>query len=230
MLKLDELFGKWPKKKKLPGSYNWYPKACADPVLLQTKITEIRFVVVDTETTGLDAKKDQILSIGAVAVQNYSVLLTDSFDAALRQQYFNNESIAVHEITPGASATAREAGEVIKQFLDYLQGAVIIAHNVHFDYQIISETMKKLMGFGLHNHYYDTMWLLPRVDDHFRHTSLVKPAEFSLESLCKRYHIPFADQHTAVGDALATALLFARLLKKLETRGVKNLGELLKRR
>lgn len=230
MLKLAEILGIWPKGVRMPENYRWYADACADPNFRNKNINEIRFVVADTETTGLNAKKDQILSIGAVAVQNFSVMLADSFDARLQQQYFNNESIAVHEITPGSSANASDAGEVMTQFINYLQGAVFVAHNVKFDYQILSETLKRMLGFGLQNLFYDTMWLLPRVDDHFRHVSLVKPADFNLESLCRRYHLPIADQHTAVGDSLATAILFARLLKKLEMRGVRTLGDLLKRR
>lgn len=226
---IAEIFARWTGKPRLPENYNWYGQACADSALLKTKISEIRFVVVDTETTGLNPRKDQILSIGAVSVQNFAVRVGDSFDAHLKQQYFNNDSIAVHEITPGKSANAQDAGDVMVQFLEYLRGSVFIAHYAHFDYQIISQLLKKHQGFGLQNQIYDTMWLLPRIDDHFRHPDLVKPGEFGLESLCMRYHIPQSDLHTALGDAFATALLFARLLKKLELRGVNTLQDLLRR-
>lgn len=215
--------------QKIPEEYREYSNNCKSKQLLKTKLSEIRFVVLDTEATGLDVKKDRILSIGAVAVKNYSVLLNDSFEAEIKQEYYNKESILVHEITPGRSAHAKDSKKVMQEFLQYLSSSVIIAHYLNFDYQMISKELKLQIGIGLHNRSYDTMWLLKRVDAHFQHENLIKKGEYQLETLCKRYQIPMEDQHTAMGDAFATALLFARLLKKLELRGVKTLGDLLRR-
>jgi DNA polymerase-3 subunit epsilon len=216
-------------KSQIPEEFQWYDDACQQVKSSKEQLSQIRFVVLDTETTGLNPKKDKILSIGAIGVQNFSVHLQDSFSAELKQDFEKNESIAVHEITPGKSAQAQDEKEVLGAFLKYLQGAVIIAHHAQFDYQILSEAYQKNFGFKLQNQMYDTMWMLKRVDEHFQHQSLVKPGEYQLESLCKRYHIPMEAEHTALGDAFATALLFTRLLKKLELRGVKTLKALLKR-
>lgn len=222
----------WIIKKatnSIPEEFDWYIKACDKNVVLSQAISEARFVVLDTETTGLDPKKDRILSIGAVAVQGYSLKVNDSFEVALKQSQFNKESIAVHEITPGSSALAEEPKSVMTDFLNYLKGAVIIGHYVDFDYKILSEAVHRQLGFHLLNKRYDTMQLLRRTDTHFAYNNLNKPSDFGLDQVCERFNIPISDRHTAMGDALATSLLFARQLKKLEHRGINTVKDLLKR-
>ena len=186
-------------------------------------------MVLDTETTGLDPKTDRILSIGAVGVKNYGLTAGDAFEVTLKQQFTGNDTVAVHEITPGAAANAKAPKEVLEAFLQFIQGDIIIGHYVDFDYQMLSAACQRNLGFGLLNKKYDTMQLLKRTDNHFAYTNLHKPGDLNLDSVCKRFNIPISDRHTAMGDALATALLFARQLKKLEKRGIKTVGDLLKR-
>lgn len=217
------------KRIEIPAQWQGYAKACSTTEILNQKIEHARFVVLDTETTGLDTKKDRILSIGAVGVSNFSVEVNDSFEAVLQQNYFDKASIPIHEITPGNSAQAESAKRILEQFVTYLQGAIIIGHYVDFDYKMLSEASHRNLGFRLLNLKYDTMQLLKRTDTHFAQTHLHKATDLSLDSLCERYHIPIVDRHTAMGDALATALLFARQLKKLEHRGIKTVKDLLRR-
>ncbi len=217
------------KGEKIPEQFADYAQSVADRSLLKKPLAEARFVVLDTETTGLDPKKDRILSIGAVAVSGYSASVADSFEAHLKQDFDKNETIAVHEITPGSSAQAELPKAVLADFIHYLKGDIIIGHYVDFDFKILSESCKRNLGFGLKNKRYDTMQLLKRTDTHFRFENLNKPEDWGLDKICERFQIPISDRHTAMGDAIATALLFARQLKKLEKRGVKTVGELLKR-
>jgi DNA polymerase-3 subunit epsilon len=115
------------------------------------------------------------------------------------------------------------------RFVNYLQGSIIIGHYVDFDFKMLSEACKRNLGFALQNQSYDTMQLLKRTDNHFAEASLHKAEDLGLDSVCTRFNIPINDRHTAMGDAFATALLFARQLKKLEHRGVKTVKDLLRR-
>ena len=217
------------KKNSIPTEYKWYSEACEKKAVLSQPLSACRFVVLDTETTGLNPKTDRILSIGAVAVKNFSVDVSDSFETLVKQDQKQSDSIAVHEITPGVSAKADLPKDVMERFLQFLGGSVIIGHYVEFDHTILSESCKRQLGFGLANQQYDTMQLLRRTDNHFAYSNLTKPGDFELENVCNRFNIPIADRHTAMGDAFATALLFTRQLKKLQKRGIKTVGELLKR-
>lgn len=218
------------RKPPLPPAYRWYEEACADASLLKKPLREARFVVLDTETTGLNPRKDGLLSIAAVEVQNYTLKISSIFEAEVQQAHFNNESIAIHGITPGRAAVAEPEKEVLHEFLHYIRGDVLIGHHIAFDYEMLSKAYKQSLGFSLLNKRYDTTQLLRRTDTHFAHDTLHQDHEWGLDSLCERYQIPLPDRHTALGDATATALLFMKLLKRLEKRGARTVRDLLKRR
>ena len=63
-----------------------------------TPAAQVRFVVLDTETTGLDPRRDKIITIGALAVRDGEILLDDAFEVLLKIAY-NNSSVTVHGIT-----------------------------------------------------------------------------------------------------------------------------------
>jgi len=98
---LKNLFKKQPPP--LPDTPYWrqYQHAFASGYTKKTLIRDIRFVVLDTETTGLDAKKDKILSIGAVAVKDQKIFIADRFEYYLQQVYTaKGDSIKIHGILP----------------------------------------------------------------------------------------------------------------------------------
>lgn len=216
------------KTVKIPGKYAWYEEACSKKERTKKDLSETRFVVLDTETTGLNPKTDRILSIGAVAVINDQILLEDCFESYLKQEAFNNDSIAIHEITPGESSKADNPKQAMEDFIEFLGGAILIGHNIQFDFQILSNACQRQLGFPLLNKSYDTVDLLKRTEDHFAFPEKYKGADLGLDSLCDRFHIPMHDRHTAMGDAMATAILFSRQLKKLRKREVNHVRDLLR--
>ena len=63
-----------------------------------TSIEAVRFVVLDSETTGLNPRVDRLITIGAVAVQNSEIVVEDSFDALVKIDR-NTEAVTVHGVT-----------------------------------------------------------------------------------------------------------------------------------
>ena len=61
-------------------------------------IESTRFVVFDTETTGLNTKTDRILSIGAVALFDNTIDVSDSFEVYLKQKDYHSNAIEIHGI------------------------------------------------------------------------------------------------------------------------------------
>lgn len=210
-----------------------YRAQFTDDFTKRTPLSEVRFVVLDTETTGLDPQHDRILSIGAVAVRNRQIFIEDRFEAFLPQSgkpAGAGSSVPIHGILQKHSARqTATTEEVLAGFVQYLGNAIIVGHHVSFDKGILSQHCQQYLGGSLTNRTADTIYLAQRVESPWASTPQVyKPAAFSLDTLCGQYRIPVQDRHTATGDALLTALLFVKLIGRLEKKGVKTLGDLLR--
>ncbi len=191
----------------------------------RSPLDEVRFVVFDTEATGLDIRKGHLLSLGAVSVSGWQISLEDSLELYIRQDYAPVEAaIAVHGILPGGRQGSLSEEEAVIRFLAYCRHAVLVGHHIDFDAGLINKSLYKMTGGKLLNKRLDTAALALRLAGPGQ---VRQQGAFSLDNLCRQYHIPMSDRHTAAGDAFITAILFLKLLARLEKRGVRTLGRLL---
>ncbi|MCB0628132.1 MAG: 3'-5' exonuclease [Saprospiraceae bacterium] len=189
----------------------------------RTSLRELSFVVMDTETTGLDLKKDHLLSIAALKIQGFQIDISQRFEAFFqREDYQPNTSVTVHGILNKHLATGTGEKEIMHHLLGFLQNSIIVGHHIAFDVAMLNRSLKKYFALELKNRTFDTAWLARRVESpvlsHYR--------SVSLDKLCEQYRIPLGERHTAAGDAYITALLFLKLLGRLEQRKVVKLGDL----
>lgn len=193
----------------------------------KTPIGEVRFVVFDTETTGLDFRKDYILSIGAVSVQNWQIDLGRRLECYVQRSYRpSREAVAVHGILPGSNlARGIDEIEAVKRFVEYCHGSVLAGHHVGFDIAMVDQALRGLIGRKLANKRIDTAALARRVSGR---NDYEQPGAYGLDALCRLYNIPMSDRHTAAGDAFITAVLLMKLLARLKKRGVHTLGDLMR--
>ena len=92
-----------------------------------TPIDRVRFIAVDSETTGLNPQTDRIITIGAVAVQGGDIVFEDSFEALL-QMSRNTSAVTVHGITRDETRGGIDEPEALRRFLDYLGDGVLVGH------------------------------------------------------------------------------------------------------
>jgi len=81
-----------------------------------TPLDELRFVVLDTEATGADAARDRLISIGAVAVIDGEIVLSDTFEMLLKVSH-NQASVTVHGITRDEALGGVDEPEALLAFL-----------------------------------------------------------------------------------------------------------------
>ncbi len=221
------MFSFWKKKKEYPDFWKNYLAHFENKLPKKTPISELKFVVFDTETSGFDHKKDKLLTIGAVRVSNNKIDLADSFEVrVLQQDIYNTEAIPIHGIVPNKEKGIPK-NDAIQQFINYIGADIIVGQNINFDIAMINHGLQPILNEKLKNKNIDTAQLAKRAE-HLRSPQMMKPSEFTLDALCKRYNIPMHDRHNAAGDALLTAFLFLKLISQLKKRGVKNLGDLIK--
>jgi DNA polymerase-3 subunit epsilon len=199
----------WFKRKSYPKFWENYVSSFSNSQ--EQKIKAIRFVVFDTETTGLNIKKDKILSIGCIAIEGLKIKVSDQLEVYLEQEHFNIETVKIHGLLREGKLTKIKESEAIQQFLNYTNNAVLVAHHAAFDVAMVNNVLKRLNLPKLKNRVLDTGHI-------FQKTNIdASKAHFSLDELANRFKIPLHDRHTASGDAYITALLFMKLLYKLNT-------------
>ena len=200
-----------------------YKKAFKQTWNDDTPSAVVRFVVLDTETTGLDPRRDKIISIGALAVIDGQMRLDDSFEVLLKVSY-NNSSVTVHGITHDEAVDGMEEPEALLLFLDYLRDGVIVGHHIGHDIEVLNVACEKQFDLTLKNRSLDTMDLTLHLDDDGAFPNRPKDAGFSLDALCELFGVAPHDRHTAGGDAFLTALVFLRLLRAAKAVGRNTLG------
>ena len=188
-------------------------------------LASVRFVVLDSETTGLNPRTDRIISIGAVAVCGGDILLDDAFDA-LVQVDENTPAVAVHGITRDEARAGLAESEALERFLDYLRDGVIVGHHIGHDITTLDTAYERGWGFQLMNRSLDTMDLTLHLERDGAFQDRPPIRHFTLDSLCEMWGVAPHDRHTASGDAFLTAQVFLRLLRLAERHGRGDLGKL----
>lgn len=187
---------------------------------------QVRFVVLDSETTGLDPRRDRIVTIGAVAVVNGEILIEDSFEAMVKLDY-NSSAVTVHGVTREESLAGMEEREALAKFREYLGDGVIVGHHIGHDVETFNTGYERHFGWRMENPSLDTMELTLHLERDGAFGEQEQIRDFSLDGLCAMFHIVPHDRHTAAGDAFITALVFQRLLRLAGKCGRTTLGRLL---
>ena len=177
-----------------------------------------KFVALDTETTGFDFYVDRILSIGAVTIVGNAIAVAESLEMYLNQTHFDPNSVPIHGILQHSTIAKLSEEDALKQFLIYIEDAVLIAHHASFDIKMINAALNRMGLPNLKNKVIDTMDLY--ANTRIRSNFIDKRAQYSLDDIADAYAINLMDRHTAPGDALIAALIFLKttaVLRKLKS-------------
>jgi DNA polymerase-3 subunit epsilon len=188
-----------------------------------TPIDEVRFVVLDTETTGLDPYTDRIITIGAVVVHNGDIVLEDSFEALLKMSE-NSSSVTVHGVTRDESRGGMEEAVALERFLAYVKDGVIVGHHIGHDVTALDQACDRHWGIPLSNRVLDTMNLALHFQKAGAFAGRPPLRRFTLDALCDVFGVIPHDRHTAAGDAFITAQVFLRLRRLALKYGRESLG------
>jgi DNA polymerase-3 subunit epsilon len=191
----------------------------------ETPIDQVRFVIVDSETTGLDPRTDRIITLGAVAVHGGEIVLSDAFDSMIRVEE-NTSAVTVHGITRDQARQGRGEAEVLAEFLEYLGDGVIVGHHIGHDVATLDAGYERACGLTLRNRSLDTMDLTLHLERDGAFAGRPPIRHFTLDSLCTMFDVIPHDRHTASGDAFLTAQVFLRLLRLATRHGRSTLGRI----
>ena len=188
-------------------------------------INEVRFAVLDTETTGLDVNRDRMLSIGVLALQGDKINVRDSLEVYIKQEQYNKASAPIHGIIKNERVPCCSEEEALKRLLDFIGNSVLVAHHAKFDINMINKALKRQRLPALKNKVLDTGVLYKKTL--INSPLLDRKESYSLDLLADKFDIPIKDRHTALGDAYITAIAFIHIINRLREKGKVGLKDLL---
>ena len=219
------------RRRKLPDVIRKHLQSCLCLDLRQPLLTT-DFVVFDTETTGLHARKgDRIVSISAVRIKQGRIDLSDTFHELINpNRDIPSEAAVVHGILPRMVDGKPTLEEVLPDFMEYIGSSILVAHHAWLDMTFLNHEMVRFFGLPLQNLVLDTA-LLDQTLHWMKPSPSGSPMKASSElgALAERYHVTIDGRHSSFGDAFTTAQIFQQMVKQIQKQGVLSLKDLLRK-
>lgn len=177
--------------------------------LSESNLREQRWVVVDLETTGLNLNKDQVLSIGAVVIEDGAIDFSQQFERTLQcDKQKLGPSVLIHGLAPSTIAAGSDPAEALLAFMEFIGDSPLLAFHAPFDSHMLGRALKDYLGHRLQHPFLDVADLAPMLcpQAHLRRSGLDEWIDW--------FKLQVFDRHNASADALATAelalILFSR--------------------
>ena len=179
-------------------------------------LSEVDFVVVDIEATGAKMPPNRIIELGAYRIRGGKIV--DSFLTLVNPEIsIPRFVISLTGITNEMVKIAPLFAEVAPRWLEFVEDAVIIAHNAPFDTNFLNHEISRVYpGHRMVNPHLCTVTLSRR--------AVPGLANYRLDTVADHFAIPIFERHRAGSDALATAEVFLRILERLDEHGIQDLA------
>jgi DNA polymerase-3 subunit epsilon len=168
-------------------------------------------VSLDCETTSLDPKRAELVSIAATKIVGNRILTSDPFDVRLRApQSLDSNSVTIHKIRHTDLANGLTEREALVRLIDFIGNRTLVGYHIRYDKTILDLACRKQLGFPLPNRLIEV--------SHLYHDQLEKQLpnayfDLSLDAICRHLDLPQQNKHDALQDAIAAGLVYIRLTK-----------------
>lgn len=182
------------------------------------RLEDATFCALDTETTGMDPRRDRVVAIGAVRF-GLNGHRSDELDVLVDPGVpISAPSTAVHGIADDHVRGRPRLEAALPEVRGFLADAIPVAHMGAFDLAFLRGPLRRGRLPSVER-MLDTAVLASRL--------LGPLPDLSLEALCATFGIELSGRHTAIGDARLAAKIFTRLAPALRRRGARTLTDAL---
>ena len=167
------------------------------------------FVCFDCETTGLNPKVDEIISIGAIIIKGNQILHSKKFERfAKTTKPLSSESIKIHHIRECDIQNAQDIDIVIEEFLDFIGNRPLVGYFLEFDCTMIDKYIKPRLGVTLPNKKIEVSSLY--------YDSMIKKypqgnIDLRFDVIMNKLSLPRLGKHDAINDVIMTSMIFLKL-------------------
>lgn len=149
-----------------------------------------RYVALAVETSGINPKKNVILSFAAIGIVNQNIIVNDYFEFSMND--FETEA------------------DAIQKFIEYIGNATLVGHRIYLDVEMINEALSKMDCGRIKNEALDVEIMHKKLFD------IHEDKPMSLNEIVSHYKIIQADKSSNADDAFTIALLFLKLKSQLQ--------------
>lgn len=167
-----------------------------------------KFVVLSTETSGLNPNKDVILSLGAFSVIDDSIVIKENFETVLLQYKYLQDNGLSNEFIIESKMIKMPEPDALEALVNFIGNSILVGHHINFDIEMLNASLERLDCGRLKNEALD-------VDVMYRKLTDINDKQFSLDDLCEIYKIPKSDRNSSSEDAYRIGLLFLKLKSRL---------------
>ncbi|RRC99420.1 3'-5' exonuclease [Amphritea balenae] len=166
-------------------------------------------VSLDCETTSLNVKEGEILSIGAVKIKGRKVMTSDRLDIKLKPpKSLTGDSIKIHKIRAADLVDGIYMDEALEKVLEFVGNRPILGYYVNYDVRMLEKYLRPRYGFGLTG---KAIELSHVYHDIIKWRHVGGDVDLRFDTISKSLDIPMLERHTALGDAITVALMYVRL-------------------
>lgn len=203
--------------KKIKHLYKKSKLTNSDYEFLFDTPLENEFVSLDCETTGLNVKKSEILSMGAVKINDNKIELNNSFERFMTPTCeIPSDSIKIHHIRPCDIADSMEAKIAIEELLHFIGNRTIIGYYIDFDIAMINKYAKEILGTTLPNRRIELSSMYYK---RHRKKSSHEFVDLKFDTIMQNLDLPKLGQHDALNDAIMSAMIYLKLKNIPEYKG-----------
>lgn len=160
------------------------------------------YVVLDLETTGLDKRKDGIIEVAAIRVENGAI--TEKMETLVRcDVMIPPDIVQITGITEELMKSGKETEDVLEELSEFAEGLPFVCHNASFDKEFLSEAFRRVHIEALDNRFIDTLKL----------AQLMIPdlGSYKLSSLAEYLNVSSVQHHRAMADCETTYGIYNKL-------------------
>lgn len=171
------------------------------------------WVVLDCETTGLDPKRDEIISIGAVRIVGSRLMTSQRLELIVRpERAMAQASMRVHQLRERDVASGMPPEQAMRLLLEFIGSRPLVGYFLEFDVGMINRAIWPMLGVGLPQPKIDISALFydlknRQLPAHLQNQMI----DLRFETIMRELDLPHRDAHDALNDAVMTGLAFLKL-------------------
>jgi len=193
----------------------WLLYHLADPdfAFMYDPPPEGEWVALDTETTGLDVHRDQVVSIGAVRIVGNRLLTSQRLELLVRpERAMSAASVRIHQLRERDVAQGLDQEKAMRRLLEFIGSRPLVGYYLEFDVAMLNREIWPLLGVRLPQPkievsamYYD--WRNRQLPAHERGGTI----DLRFATMMNALGLPLREAHDALNDAVMAGLAFIKL-------------------